>query len=243
MSIHGPLSGQIALVTGASRGLGRAIALELARRGAHVITTGRTAGALEALDDEVQALGGQTTISPFDLAANDGIERLASVISQRWGRLNILVGNAGMLGDLTPVADISAKIWNEAFALNVTANWRLIRAFDPYLRAVRDGRAVFLTSGAAQSAKPYWGLYAATKAALEQLVTTYANETKTTSLRVNLVSPGALRTAMRAKAMPGEKPETLRPPEAIAPAIVDMLSPGETRTGQIVDMRGVGVTS
>jgi NAD(P)-dependent dehydrogenase (short-subunit alcohol dehydrogenase family) len=241
LSIVGPLSGRFALVTGASRGLGRAIALELARRGAHVITTGRTAGALEALDDEVQAMGGQTTISPFDLAAADGIERLAAVIGQRWGRLDILVGNAGVLGDLTPVADISAKVWNEAFALNVTANWRLIRAFDPYLRASDAGRAVFLTSGAAQAAKPYWGVYAATKAALEQMVLTYANETKTGALRVNLVSPGPLRTAMRAKAMPGESPDSLRPPEAIAPAVVDMLSPGETRTGQIVDMRNVGI--
>lgn len=241
MTISGPLSGKIALVTGASRGLGRAIALELARRGAQVVTTGRTAGALEALDDEIQAMGGQSTISPFDLAAADGIERLAAVIGQRWGRLDILAGNAGSLGDLTPVSDISAKIWNEAFALNVTANWRLIRAFDPHLRASGAGRAVFITSGAAQAAKPFWGLYAATKAALEQLVLTYANETKASTLRVNLVSPGPLRTAMRAKAMPGEKPESLRPPEAIAPAIADMLSPDETRTGQIVDLRGVGV--
>lgn len=241
MSISGPLAGKVALVTGASRGLGRAVALELARRGAHVITTGRTAGALEALDDEVQAMGGQTTISPFDLAATDCIERLAAVIGQRWGRLDVLVGNAGTLGDLTPVADISAKVWNEAFALNVTANWRLIRAFDPYLRAAPQGRAVFLTSGAAHAAKPFWGTYAATKAALEQLVLTYANETKLSPLRVNLVSPGPLRTPMRAKAMPGEKPETLRPPEAIAPAIVELLSPDETRTGQIVDMRTVGL--
>lgn len=241
MTINGPLSGRLALVTGASRGLGRAIALELARRGAHVVTTGRTAGALEALDDEVQALGGQTTISPFDLAAADGIERLASVIGHRWGRLDILVGNAGTLGELTPVADISAKQWNDAFALNVTANWRLISAFDPYLRVSDAGRAVFLTSGAAQAAKPYWGLYAVTKAALEQLVLTYANETRSMPLRVNLVSPGPLRTAMRAKAMPGEIAEHLRPPEAIAPAIADMLSLGETRTGEIVDMRGIGL--
>jgi NAD(P)-dependent dehydrogenase (short-subunit alcohol dehydrogenase family) len=241
VTVSGALSGKLALVTGASRGIGRAVALELARRGAHVVTVGRTAGALEALDDEVQAIGGQTTISPFDLAAADGIERLAAVIGQRWGRLDILLGNAGALGDLTPVSDISAKVWNETFALNVTANWRLIRAFDPLMRASGQARAVFLTSGAAQAAKPFWGLYAATKAALEQMVLTYANETKTTALRVNLVSPGPLRTAMRAKAMPGENAGTLRPPEAIAPAIAGMLSPGETRTGQIVDMRNVGV--
>jgi NAD(P)-dependent dehydrogenase (short-subunit alcohol dehydrogenase family) len=240
MSVAGPLSGRLALVTGASRGLGRAIALELARRGAHVVTTGRTAGALEALDDEVQAMGGQTTISPFDLCDPEGIERLAAVIGQRWGRLDILVGNAAILGELTPVADIGAKLWNEAFALNVAANWRLIRAFDPYLRASPHGRAVFLTSGAAQAAKPFWGLYAATKAALDQIVLTYAHETASSSLRVNLVSPGPLRTAMRAKAMPGENPDILRPPEAIAPAIADMLSPGETRTGQNIDMRSEG---
>jgi NAD(P)-dependent dehydrogenase (short-subunit alcohol dehydrogenase family) len=230
----------LALVTGASRGLGRAIALELARRGAHVVSVGRTTGALEALDDEVQAMGGQTTISPFDLRDPDGIERLAAVIGQRWGLLDIMVGNAAMLGELTPVSDIGAKLWNEAFALNVSANWRLIRAFDPYLRASGQGRAVFMSSGAAQAAKPFWGLYAATKAALEQIVLTYAHETQSTPLRVNLVNPGPLRTAMRAKAMPGENPDSLRPPEAIAPAIADLLSTEETRTGQIVDLREVG---
>lgn len=240
MSDAKPLSGKLALVTGASRGLGRAVALELARRGAHVVAAGRTAGALEALDDEIQAMGAQSTIAPFDLGDPEGIERLAAVIGQRWGRLDVLLGNAAMLGELTPVPDIGAKQWNEAFALNVTANWRLIRAFDPHLRAAPHGRAVFLTSGAARAAKPFWGLYASTKAALEQLVLTYAHESQTTNLRVNLVNPGPLRTAMRAKAMPGEKPESLRPPEAIAPAIADFLGPQETRNGQIVDMRDLG---
>ena len=240
MSIAGPLAGKLALVTGASRGLGRAVALELARRGAHVVAAGRTAGALEALDDEIQAMGAHATIAPFDLADPEGIERLAAVIGQRWGRLDILLGNAAMLGDLTPVPDIGAKLWSSAFALNVTANWRLIRAFDPHLRAAPNGRAAFITSGAAQAARPYWGVYAATKAALEQLALTYAHESATTNLRVNLVNPGPLRTAMRAKAMPGEKPESLRPPEAIAPAIADMLSPQETRNGQIVNLRDVG---
>lgn len=240
MSIQGPLSGRLALVTGASRGLGRAIAFELARQGAHVVTVARTVGALEALDDEVRALGGQTTISAFDLVDPDGIERLAAVIGQRWGKLDILCGNAGVLGDLTSVADISAKIWNEAFAVNVTANWRLIRAFDPLLGVSVAGRAIFVTSGAAQAAKPYWGLYATTKAALEQMVLTYAHERQSSNVRVNLVSPGPLRTAMRAKAMPGEDPQSLRTPEAIASAAVALLSPGETRTGQIVDLRDTG---
>jgi NAD(P)-dependent dehydrogenase (short-subunit alcohol dehydrogenase family) len=243
LTIPGTLSGSLALVTGASRGLGRAIARELARRGAHVVTIGRTSGALEELDDEVRALGGRTTISPFDLADPEGIERLAAVIGERWGRLDILAGNAAMLGTLTPVAEISAKQWTQAFALNVTANWRLIRAFDPYLRASPHGRAVFVTSGAAQAAKPYWGLYAATKAAMEQIALTYARETQSTALRVNLVNPGPLRTAMRAAAMPGEKPESLRPPEVLAPAIADLLSPQETRTGVNVDMRTLGLSA
>jgi NAD(P)-dependent dehydrogenase (short-subunit alcohol dehydrogenase family) len=229
-------------VTGASRGLGRAIALELAKQGAHVVSVGRTVGALEALDDEVRALGGQTTISAFDLKEADGIERLAAIVGQRWGKLDILCGNAGVLGDLTPVADISAKIWNEAFAVNVTANWRLIRAFDPYLGLSDAGRAIFITSGAAQAARPYWGLYATTKAALEQMVRTYAHERQTSAVRVNLVSPGPLRTAMRAKAMPGENAAALRPPEAIAAAAVALLSPSETRTGQVIDLSGAGKT-
>jgi NAD(P)-dependent dehydrogenase (short-subunit alcohol dehydrogenase family) len=179
-------------------------------------------------------------MSAFDLKDAEGIERLAAVVGQRWGKLDILCGNAGVLGDLTPIADLSAKIWNEAFAVNVTANWRLIRAFDPLLGQSDAGRALFVTSGAAQAAKPYWGIYATTKAALEQMVLTYAQERRLSAVKVNLVSPGPLRTAMRAKAMPGEDASTLRPPEAIAEAAVALLNPSETRTGHIVDLRDTG---
>jgi NAD(P)-dependent dehydrogenase (short-subunit alcohol dehydrogenase family) len=228
------------LVTGASRGLGRAVALELARRGAHVLALGRSTGALEDLDDAIRAAGGQATLAPFDLRDPEGIERLAAAAAERWGRLDILAGNAAVLGDLTPVEDISAKVWAEAFAVNVTANWRLIRAFDGQLRASPAARVAFVTSGAAQGTKPYWGLYAATKAALNALALTYAEETRRTNVRVNLVSPGPLRTAMRAKAMPGEDAQTLRPPDAVASAIADLLSPAETRTGESFDLRSVG---
>ncbi len=227
-------------MTGATRGLGRAIAIGLARQGAHVICTGRTVGALEELDDAIKSNGGHATLAPFDLREGQGIEQLSSSIAQRWGRLDMLAGNAGVLGDLTPVQDISARHWDEAFAINVTANWRLIRSCHALLRASDAGRAVFVTSSAAAAAKPFWGLYATTKAALETLVRTYAHETATTPIRVNLVSPGPLRTAMRAKAMPGENAAQLRAPKAIVPDILMLLSPAETRHGEIIDLREAG---
>ena len=233
----GDLSGRVALVTGASRGIGRAVALELARRGAHVIALARTVGALEELDDEIKAVGSSATLVPLDLKDAEALPRLAQAVSSRWGKLDILIGNAGVLGKLTPLAHLDEKTWAEAFAVNVTANWRLIRSFDPLLKKSDAGRALFVTSGRAERFEPYWGIYAATKAALNALVKTYAAECATTSVRVNLLSPGRVRTNMRRDAFPGENPATVTPPEELAPAIVELVLPSETRNGDVINLQ------
>lgn len=233
---------RIALVTGASRGIGRAVALALAADGAHVIALARTQGGLEELDDEIRALRpGETnpaTLVPADLRDFAAIDRLGRAIYDRWGRLDALVGNAGILGPLSPLHHVDPKRWDEALALNATANWRLIRALDPLLRASPQGRVAFITSGAAHRAelRAYWGPYAVSKAALEALARTYAAETAATSnIRVMLVNPGPLRTAMRAEAMPGEDPATLRSPQEIAPKIAAICSPEWSETGKLYD--------
>jgi NAD(P)-dependent dehydrogenase (short-subunit alcohol dehydrogenase family) len=213
---------KIALVTGASRGLGRAAAVHLARAGAHVIATARTQGGLEELDDEIRKVGGTATLVPMDIKDYDAIDRLGASIFERWKKLDILIGNAGTLGKLTPVAHIEPKVWDDAVAINATANYRLIRSMDVLLRAARHGRAIFVTSGAAQKCFPYWGPYAVGKAALEALVRTYAGEVATTNLRVNMFSPGPTRTKMRATAMPGEDPLTLPTPEEVSSQILQM---------------------
>jgi NAD(P)-dependent dehydrogenase (short-subunit alcohol dehydrogenase family) len=233
----GQLSGRVALVTGASRGIGRAVALELARRGAHVIALARTVGALEELDDEIKRKGSSATLVPLDLKDGEALPRLAQAVSSRWGKLDILIGNAGVLGKLTPVAHLDEKTWAEAFAVNVTANWRLIRAFDLLLKKSDAGRALFVTSGRAERFVAYWGIYAATKAALNALVKTYAAECSTTSVRVNLLSPGRVRTGMRRDAFHGENPATLTAPETLAPAIVDLVLPSETRNGDVINLQ------
>ncbi len=233
----GDLSGRVALVTGASRGIGRAVALELARRGAHVIALARTVGALEELDDEIKRMGASATLVPLDLKDGEALPRLAQAIAARWGKLDILIGNAGVLGKLTPLAHLDEKTWTEVFAVNVTANWRLIRAFDPLLKKSDAGRALFVTSGLAERFRAYWGIYSATKAALNALVKTYAAECATTSVRANLLSPGRVRTNMRRDAFPGENPATLPPPEDLAPAIVDLVLPSETRNGDIINLQ------
>ena len=232
------LQGRIALVTGASRGIGRAVALELARRGAHIIALARTQGALEALDDEIRAGGSEATLTPCDIKDFDALDRLGGAIFERWGKLDILVGNAGALGPVTPLGHVEPKEWDDTFAVNVTANWRLIRSLDPLLRASDAGRAVFITSAVAHEAvvRPYWGPYAASKAALDALVRTYAAETKNiTAVRVMAVDPGPLRTRMRAVAMPGEDPLTLRTPEELAPKIAALCAPSWTETGKLYD--------
>ena len=230
---------RIALVTGASRGIGRAAALALAAEGAHVIAVARTQGALEALDDDIRAVqpAASATLVPLDLTDHDALDRLGRSIYDRWGRLDVLLGNAGMLGPLSPLPHISPKAFADVFSVNVTANWRLIRSLDPLLRAAPAGRVAFVTSGVANRAdtRAYWGLYAASKAALDLLARTYAAETVTTAIKVMLVNPGKMRTRMRAAAMPGEDPETLPTPEELAPKLMRLLAPEWDETGKLYD--------
>ena len=229
-----PLAGRLALVTGASRGIGRAAAFTLGEAGAHVILVARTVGALEELDDQIRERGGSATLVPGDLKDFDAIDRMGAAIFERWGRLDALLANAGVLGTLTPLAHLQPKVWDELIAVNVSANWRLIRSLDPLLRRSDAARVVFVTSGAARKFTPFWGGYAASKAALETLALTYAAECAGTNVKVNLFNPGATRTAMRAKAMPGEDPATLPAPEDMAPQIVSLLLPSSSRSGELV---------
>jgi NAD(P)-dependent dehydrogenase (short-subunit alcohol dehydrogenase family) len=231
----GNLHGRIALVTGASRGIGRALALAMAGEGAHVVAVARTTGALEELDDDIKSAGGSASLVPMDLRKPDGIDQLGGVVFERWKRLDILVGNAGVLGRLSPLGHIEPKTWDEVMAVNVTANWRLIRSFDPLLRQSEAGRAVFVTSGAARTIYAYWGPYAVSKAALETLAKTYAAETVKTAIKVNLLNPGPIRTRMRAQAMPGEDPNSLPPPEAVAEAFLPLVLPSQKESGLIYD--------
>jgi NAD(P)-dependent dehydrogenase (short-subunit alcohol dehydrogenase family) len=229
------LKKRVAVVTGASRGIGRAVALQLAKAGAHVIALARTQGGLEELDDEIRTLAGAATLVPMDLKDFDAIDRLGAAVRQRWGKLDILVGNAGILGDVTPLTHLDPGVWDAVMTVNVTANWRLIRALDPLLRASDAGRAIFVTSGAAHNCRAYWGAYSVSKAALEALARTYAAETASTPVRVMLVNPGPLRTAMRRAAMPGEDPMTLKMPEEIAPHFVRLACADWTESGRIFD--------
>jgi NAD(P)-dependent dehydrogenase (short-subunit alcohol dehydrogenase family) len=233
-----PQAGRIALVTGASRGIGAATALAFARAGAHVVATGRTTSALEELDDKIRDVGGTATLVPFDLKDFAAIDRLGGSLHDRFGRLDVLIGNAGVLGPLSPLGHVDPKAFEEVLAVNVTANWRLIRSLDPLLRASPAGRAVFVTSGAGWKAHAYWGPYAVSKAALDMLVRTYAAETQATSnVRVNLYNPGPIRTRMRALAMPGEDPLTLERPEVVAKEIVALADPSIEDTGMAFDHR------
>ncbi|HEX4079755.1 MAG TPA: SDR family NAD(P)-dependent oxidoreductase [Rhizomicrobium sp.] len=231
------LAGRIALVTGASRGIGRAAAIALASEGAHVILVARTVGGLEEADDEIRNAGGTATLVPLDMKDFPALDRLGATIYERWGRLDALLGNGGVLGTLTPLTHLNPKTFAECLDVNVTANWRLIRSLDPLLRRSDAGRALFVTSGAARNFRAYWGGYAMSKAALEAIVLTYAAECAGTSVSANLLNPGPLRTRMRQKAMPGEDPEALDPPEAVCPIIVDLLSPDCSRNGELVAFR------
>ena len=231
------LSGRIALITGASRGLGAAVARRFAQEGAHALLLARTIGDLEAVDDAIRAGGAETTLVPLDLTDGAAIDRLTAPLRERFGRLDILVGNAAVLGRLTPLAHYPPDLWREVFAVNLDANWRLIRALDPLLRAAPAGRAIFVTSGITRRIAAYWGAYAASKAALESLVTTYAAEVAGSNLRVNLINPGPTRTRMRALAFPGEDPATLPPPEALTEAFVALAEPACARHGQVVSAR------
>ncbi len=229
------LEGKIALVTGATRGIGAGVVQELAREGAHIIMIGRTTGALEDMDDAVKELGGTSTLVPLDLTDYDGIDRLGSHVADKWGRLDILIGNAAILGPLSPVGHIPPKEWDQLMALNVTANYRLLRSFDPLLKAADAGRATFVTSNAGINARAYWGGYSITKAAVNCMVQTYALEVaNNTNVKANLINPGPIRTSMRAAAMPGEDPDTLDTPADIAPLFVKMSLPEFQANGEII---------
>jgi NAD(P)-dependent dehydrogenase (short-subunit alcohol dehydrogenase family) len=231
------LAGRIALITGASRGIGYATGIALARAGAHVVAVARTVGGLEELDDAVRAAGSAATLVPLDMRDYDGLYRLAAALNERHGRLDALVGNAAIAGVPSPLDHIEPKAWDEAFAVNVTANWHLIRAMDPLLRRSDAGRAVFVTSRAATLARAYWAPYSVSKAALDVLARTYAAETSSTAVRVNLLDPGATRTRMRAMVMPGEDPMTLPAPAEVAERIVDLCLPGFAETGKLYEFR------
>jgi NAD(P)-dependent dehydrogenase (short-subunit alcohol dehydrogenase family) len=232
-----PLASRIALVTGASRGIGYATARALAKAGAHIVAVARTQGGLEELDDEIRKDGGSATLVPLSLTDFDGIARLGAALHERHGKLDILVGNAGVAGPSSPLGHIELKPWNDVMAVNVTANFQLVRCMEPLLKQSDAGRAVFLTSGAASQAPAYLGPYAASKAALEALVRVWAAETASTSIRVNLFSPGPIRTRMRATVFPGEDPMTLETPEQVAELIVPMCSPEWTETGKMYDYK------
>ncbi|WP_426609314.1 SDR family NAD(P)-dependent oxidoreductase [Bradyrhizobium sp. McL0616] len=232
-----PLANRIALVTGASRGIGFATALALAKAGAHIVATARTQGGLEELDDEIQKEGGSATLVPLNLTDSDGIARLGAGLHERYGKLDILVGNAGVLGPSSPVGHIELKTFNDVMAVNVSANFQLIRCMEPLLKQSDAGRAVFITSGAANKATAYVSPYAASKAALETLARAWAQETANTKLRVNLFNPGPIRTRMRATLMPGEDPATLETPEQVAEFIVPMCAPDWTETGKFYDYK------
>lgn len=228
------LTDRIALVTGASRGIGYQIAKQMAGAGAHVIAVARTVGGLEDLDDEIKAGGrGSATLVPLDLADMPAIDRLGSVINDRWGKLDILVANAAMLGTISPIGHLEAKTFEKVMLINVTSQWRLIRSVDPLLRKSDAGRGIVLTSNAAHSARPFWGLYSASKAAVETLTRSWAGEVENLPMRVNAADPGATRTAMRAQAMPGEDPASLPDPAFIAGRILSLADSNLTHNGMI----------
>lgn len=230
------LNGRVALVTGASRGIGYHIARLLAASGAHVIAVARTVGGLEELDDEITKAGGSATLVPLDLTDMEGIDRLGGAIHERWGKLDVLAANAAVLGVISPIGHVEAKVFDKVMAVNVTATWRLIRSVDPLLRLSDAGRAIVMSSSSAHSCRAFWGPYAASKAAVEALARSWADETWNMALRVNSVNPGATRTAMRAQAMPGEDPSTLPDPADVAAKIVPLASPGLTETGMLFDV-------
>jgi len=232
-----PLSNRIALITGASRGIGAAAALALSRGGAHVVAVARTVGGLEELDDQIRKEGGKATLVPLDLKDTQGIVRLAAALDERYGRLDVLIGNAGVMSLPSPLDHVEPKAWDETLAVNLTANWHLIRFLDPLLKRSDAGRAVFLTSAVAAKARAYWGPYSVSKSALETLVGTYAAETASTNVRANLFIPGPTRTRMYLSAFPGIDPETLPPPEQVAEAIVPLCLPSFTETGKFYEYR------
>ncbi|MCA1403293.1 SDR family NAD(P)-dependent oxidoreductase [Ensifer sp. IC3342] len=231
------LKDRVALVTGASRGIGYFTALELAKAGAHVIACARTVGGLEELDDAIKAVGGSATLVPFDLADMAAIDKLGGAIHERWGKLDILVANAGVLGTISPIGHVEAKVFEKVMTINVTATWRLIRSVEPLLVKSDAGRALVISSGAAHKCRPFWGPYSASKAAVEALARTWAHETQRLPLRILSVDPGPTRTAMRAQAMPGEDPMTVPHPSEVAAALMPLVGPEQTETGKLFIVR------
>ncbi|HEC91193.1 MAG TPA: SDR family NAD(P)-dependent oxidoreductase [Alphaproteobacteria bacterium] len=236
------LSGRIALITGASRGIGRAVALAFADQGAQVICVARTQGGLEELDDEIRKLGGKdenkATLVTCDLTDFDAIDRMGAAVYERFGRLDVLVGNAGILGKLTPMHQLDPKIWDQVIGLDLTANWRLARSFDPLLRASDAGRAIFVSDGVADGVWPYWGAYAVAKAGLESMVRTYAGELQKTNVKVNIIRPGPVNSALRRQAFPGEEPDSIQNPEDITSWFIDLALPECTRNGEVIEISG-----
>jgi NAD(P)-dependent dehydrogenase (short-subunit alcohol dehydrogenase family) len=235
MSEEKPLAGRIVVVTGASRGIGYEAAKGFAAAGAHVVAVARTVGGLEELDDAIKAEGGSATLVPLDLKDYEGIDRLGGAIYERWKKLDVLFSNAGLLGRLSPVEHIPPEIVEDVMAVNVTANFRLVRSLDPLLRQSDAPRALFMSSGITRSCRPFWGAYSASKAALDAMARTYAQEVQKTPIRVIVITPGAMRTGMRAQAMPGEDPMTLPEPSEIVPHLIEMAAPGFTRTNVLFD--------
>ncbi len=232
------LEGKTALVTGASRGIGRAVAIELARHGAQLVVQGRIAGALEETDDAIRAAGGSpATIIPLNLTQSDRVDALGPTLFQRFGHLDIFIANAGVLGALIPLAHTTDQIWQNAMSVNLDANWRLVRTLDPLLRRAEAGRVVFVSSGATAGNRAYWGPYAVSKAGLDALARTYAAEVASTSIKVNIINPGPIATAMRAKAFPGEDPATLPTPEQIAPLFIELCDPNLEANGATISGR------
>ena len=233
MAEASPDQRRIALVTGASRGIGRAAALALGRAGCHVIALARTVGGLEELDDAIKRDGGSATLAPADLTDFAALDRLGAAIAKRWGRLDILIGNAGLLGPITPLGHVEPAAWERVMAVNVTANWRLLRAVDTSLRASPSGRVVLVSSGAATACRAYWGPYSVSKAGLEALAKTYAHEVQSTPVRVNLLDPGKVCTRMRRLAYPGEDENTLPPPDALVPLALSLLTEETANSGEV----------
>jgi NAD(P)-dependent dehydrogenase (short-subunit alcohol dehydrogenase family) len=231
------LRGRIALITGASRGIGRAAALAFARAGAHIVALARRVEDLEALDDAIRGVSGEATLVPADLRDFDALDRLGAALFEQWKRLDILVLNAGVLGPVMPLAQVSPKAWAEVLDVNLTANWRLLRSMDPLLRRAQAGRVIAITSGAARRPRAYLGGYAVTKAALDMLIQTYAQECAGGAIKANLVNPGPMRTDMRARLMPGEDPMTLPAPEEIAPLLLALADAALTLTGEVIEFR------
>ena len=232
--IPGKLKNRLAIITGASRGIGAATAKLFAAEGAHVILVARTIGGLEEVDDEISATGGMSTLVPMDLTDYDKIDEMGRTIFERFGKLDILISNAGLLGTLGPLNHINPQVWDQTIAVNVTANWRLIRSLAPLLKLSNAGRAVFLTSAAAKYHRAFWGLYATSKVALEMMVGTYAQEILNTKVKVNLFNPGRTRTKMRAEAYPGEDPGKIKTPEFVAKQLIDLALPTCMTNGKII---------